>query len=923
MPSIKRISDLNDYKSVLPYASELFGVYQPLIGWKSKRIRDRIRRGVLEETRTLLSRLGKFLATDTTITFNNDCSISATDLRPATFAGPRLIGHESIILQAVTSRLRAESKVPPDTAAWRRILDADFLTKLLGTAVVQSNNQIAIEHCRQIASFELRSETRREPSLRQAELRAEHQRTIVRNISDEAAIAGVLLILAREGYTKELSRIFYADLEIDSRKAFFEALRKADADFQDPYLTFDPRNGVQDVSLSPLGIVHLYRQYFFELDSFLGTPTGHVWLSPGATVELIEVSTRRTITEKTFEVALEKVVKSEKSTTEQDELAEAVKQDNKDDLKLGVTATVNQSWCTGNASATASLNMDKTQQVARETTHKKMRQQTEKLSSEIRENYKSTFKTTTEATDMSSKRYVLTNTTQNLINYELRRKMRQVAVQVQDIGSFLCWETFVDEPGANLGLATLVHLAQPPDLLPVPDQTEIPYPTDRIVAFQTNAVWNFGDDRKHGFVTLTSLDPPPPPEGFEVARVPDVIPVTQISGNGEDFTGAWGFGARFTSSGQLEIGVVTGSDGLEWNKRVDFVLGGALTYTATATKKAEIDNANKTKKTLANDASLANDRKTKEIFVKAVKERIEQAGAITRRAYEDLREEERIIVYRKLLESLMTSYNYQHADDRSRHVLSELINSIFDIDKMLYFVAPEWWKPRSHPREFLSLRNLQRGLAGSLVTWSDARPRPANYLITEKSAPAVLGSSLGWLLQLDGDNLRNAFLNAPWVKAVIPIRPGKEKAASSWLQNVQVEGADGLDAAYAAPDSELNKIRHDQGLPGTHIVTIKDAIESLCMEVAAKHEEANKVKKYPDEEVEDDNKVNSTPVEKVYEHGFYPLKGGFRISPTAGDPDPNNADRHFQVFDQWLEVLPTEQVVPVEVKYDAKTGRQV
>jgi hypothetical protein len=91
------------------------------------------------------------------------------------------------------------------------------------------------------------------------------------------------------------------------------------------------------------------------------------------------------------------------------------------------------------------------------------------LSSEIRQNYKSTFKTVTEVTDTSSKRYTLTNTTDKLINYELRCKMRQVGVQVQDVGSYLCWETFVDEPGKDLGLATPIHVAQPPDLLPVPD----------------------------------------------------------------------------------------------------------------------------------------------------------------------------------------------------------------------------------------------------------------------------------------------------------------------------------------------------------------------------------------------------------------------------------------------------------------------
>jgi hypothetical protein len=31
----------------------------------------------------------------------------------------------------------------------------------------------------------------------------------------------------------------------------------------------------------------------------------------------------------------------------------------------------------------------------------------------------------------------------------------------------------------------------------------------------------------------------------------------------------------------------------------------------------------------------------------------------------------------------------------------------------------------------------------------------------------------------------------------------------------------------------------------------------------------------------------------------------------------------FEVFDQWIEVLPTDQVVPVVVTYDPKTGRQI
>jgi hypothetical protein len=195
------------------------------------------------------------------------------------------------------------------------------------------------------------------------------------------------------------------------------------------------------------------------------------------------------------------------------------------------------------------------------------------------------------------------------------------------------------------------------------------------------------------------------------------------------------------------------------------------------------------------------------------------------------------------------------------------------------------------------------------VSWGGAENRVDNYHITEESLPAKLGSSLGWLLQLDGDNLRNSFLNAPWVKAVIPVRPGKERAAMNWLQRLHVEGTDGLEDQYSAPAAELAQIPHSGPF-----ATIRDAINHLCDVVSKKHAESLKVARYPTDEINDDNRVSATPLDKVYEHGFYPLQGGFRATPGTED---------FEVFDQWIEVLPTDQVVPVEVTYDPKTGRQL
>jgi hypothetical protein len=90
-----------------------------------------------------------------------------------------------------------------------------------------------------------------------------------------------------------------------------------------------------------------------------------------------------------------------------------------------------------------------------------------------------------------------------------------------------------------------------------------------------------------------------------------------------------------------------------------------------------------------------------------------------------------------------------------------------------------------------------------------------------------LGSSLGWLLQLDGDPLRSAFLNSPWVKAIIPIRPGKGEAAINWLTLAHVAGATGLDSAYDAPPDELKDIRDglaDLGREAHDPVTLDDAL---------------------------------------------------------------------------------------------------
>jgi hypothetical protein len=207
-------------------------------------------------------------------------------------------------------------------------------------------------------------------------------------------------------------------------------------------------------------------------------------------------------------------------------------------------------------------------------------------------------------------------------------------------------------------------------------------------------------------------------------------------------------------------------------------------------------------------------------------------------------------------------------------------------------------------------------MGSSTVGWGGINDAERdNYYITEDSEPAKLGSSLGWLLQLDGDNMRNAFLNAPWVKAVIPIRPGKEEAAINWLKGV--EGMNGItdDVIYHSSNPNEKDINGNP-LEGQKMI---DVLMDLAKKIKKKYDEGIETGIYPKQDevsdpalVDEENTVTATPIDRVYEHGFFPLLGSFRA----------NVGKNYEIFDQWIEILPTDQIVPVEVKYDPKTGRQ-
>jgi hypothetical protein len=938
------MKSIEDHKGTLPYASEILGIYQPLLGWKSRIIGERyerIRSSLYNElaARALVAARPPVQVqlhdapTNAVASLTGNLSFKVSQLAPLDLnrvSEPHVASTiDSGVARMILGDLGAQ---PPKD--WSAVITAPHIKELLTSLQGIVSNP---------------DELQKHPDLRDyvAEFSKGYASTETQSLLEdlfakESKVSGYLLFLTQHS-PSSLDALFFQNPH---------SALLVTATVADPLLNFGAGN--YDAILSPIGVIHLYREYFFELDSFLGPPVGHVWLSPGGTVELIEVSTRKTYTERTVEQSLETTVRSETDVTAEDDIADAVKAENRDNIKFGFTNTGSYSAGVVSDTATAELSLDNTATTSRETTHKQMRQQSEKLSSEIKRNFKTTFKTSTEVTDTSSKRYVIQNTTDKLVNYELRRKMRKVGVQVQDIGVSLCWHTFVDDAARDLGVAKLVHIGQPPELsdLVQPDAPEIPSAKTQDVSIAIPFVGINTDDTDNQYTDGKETDS----SWYDVTEYIQADFDQRVTFSTPGFTLAAVDLDPQGSDARLSVKNLQSSDGsssgtftvhldyVNWNKQNQIPTKVTLHWSPSeAVRKAVTDEYNSRLTQYNNEKA----RRYKEAFYAAARERIKLASEITPRPSEDLREEERTVVYRALISQLMSV-----GTQASRHVISELVRSIFDVDKMLYFVAPEWWAPRLHrssqhlgeepgsnspptggvgqlggPTVKLSpaLAGLRARLPGvvstfgstaagtpitseSIVDWGGAKELGRdNYYITDESAPAKLGSSLGWLLQLDGDSLRNAILNSPWVKAVIPIRIGKEAEALNWLQQAHVEGSDGLDATYVASPDDPPELNSTPGNP----VTIRKALDLLIDKIHEFDTNARTpiVANPAAPEDASNHFAGSLPTEAVFEHGFYPLQGGVQFE----------AGTEQTIFSQWMEILPTDQVAALQVEYDPKT----
>ena len=170
---------------------------------------------------------------------------------------------------------------------------------------------------------------------------------------------------------------------------------------------------------------------------------------------------------------------------------------------------------------------------------------------------------------------------------------------------------------------------------------------------------------------------------------------------------------------------------------------------------------------------------------------ITEKSKIRSRPAADLRREERYEVMNRMISHLFRPKGSGTPGAPSPLEI-ELFHRYLDADAMFVYTHPSWWVPRY-----------------TSPTTGFGRPE---YEITAEADPARLGRSLGWAFQLDGDDRRNEFLNSPWVRVCIPVRPGREREAIAWLAE-HIEGEVGYDPKKDPLKSllgSIEKVRENQ-----------------------------------------------------------------------------------------------------------------
>ena len=547
--------------------------------------------------------------------------------------------------------------------------------------------------------------------------------------------------------------------------------------------------------LSPIGIAHYYRQLYFSKEEGVGPIEEAFTVAPLETLEVIYQTVRKQIHEEILEQGLESVSESAVEEKNLDEISDKVSSMVQNDVSASMSASASGGIGVWQVGASASASFGVSSQRSREYSSRRLKEVTTRASERITKSFSIKTRDTTEVTESSTTRRVIRNDGPAPVSYGLRRVLRRVNVKVQDLGPKLVWQLYLRNPGEGLSRSRFVHFRESapisiPDVPPgVPQRPSGGVESDSL---STGLRWKLLTPPA-GVYYVAIVVKPGADRDVTGVRIDNI---TDLEGGGKDDVAPaprneFDLGSNWdpvTRTFTANIAVLQG-DSLA--VQVTFTYTWEPSQTVVAAWEAQCAAA---------VAAITEEALTRQFEQnKAV---ITEKSKIKSRPANDLRREERYEVMNR-----MVSYLFGRGDDPSEPTPLEIeyFHRYFDIDAIFTYTHPSWWKPR-------------------FASKSMGIEREA-YEITAESEPAPLGSSLGWLIQLDGDARRNEILNSPWARICIPMRSGREREAIQWVAR-HLEGDVGYDingGPLAGLLGEIENYRdreNNLGLNGADYVTV-------------------------------------------------------------------------------------------------------
>ncbi len=548
-----------------------------------------------------------------------------------------------------------------------------------------------------------------------------------------------------------------------------------------PYYGFLPADGVEEV-LSPIGIAHFYRQLYYYVDEGYGPIEQCFTVAPKELIKISISSRRKQIQEEVMELGSEVV--SERALEERNEYEVSDKVSSMLQRNLSASMSVSASYTVPvfQAHAQASGSMDTSSQRSKSTATRQLKNVTKRASERITKSYSLKTRTYDEFVETDETVREISNTGDKPVNYGLRRIFNRIKVQVQDVGPKLVWQLHIRDPGRGLRTSKFVHFMKAEDIPPKKDlPVDAPAkPEGGIETARTQTALYEEGGRSYAKLALKEAS------GRKIVevRIDSMKDLAEPREHKEQEKEPAPY--RNTIEGEWL------PDKKEYQGKVRVRPGNSKTISISFTYRWEPDEKawkqweDKKQEAVKTDTA---EKRMKEF--ENSKKLLELQSKVTARPSNELRKEERYEILNRMVGHLFgNSQNPSLPNPKE----IEFFHRFFDIEALFVFNHPSWWNPR---RKTLMEED--------------------KYPITESSEPAKLGKSLGWDIQLDGDNRRNEFLNSAWGRVCLPFKPGREKEAILWLAT-HVEGKLGFsldEGPLADLVKDMQKFRKSENALGT------------------------------------------------------------------------------------------------------------